>query len=223
MTKTTKTAAFERFVLSQDAIAKATAEYDAPDLVAKAKFELMAVFKANGIVAKYFTAPKGEDAKDNEWVSARNWLWGLAAHSVKIGGTRLDAEGMTKVFDTTVANAALICGATKGDWKNRINNQVGDKWGKKVFGEAMKAEEAQAAKEAQAQAAQAEEAQAVPAEQAQKVLLEENKTWFFNKLNELNRRTHKEAGAHIDGNLAELQKLIAACAAQVGIKLKAVN
>ena len=216
---TKKTAAFERFAVSANAIATAIAEFDAPRIVIDAKAALLAIFRDNGIEAKHFTAPKGDNAQDNEWVSARAWLWNLAAYAVKCEGVRLDAEGVAKLFDESVANAALICGQSKSVWKNRINNQVGDKWGKKVFGEAVRAE-SKAAEAAQAEGAEKVE---VSQDQKEKALLDENKTWFQDKLQGALNRTHKEVGAYIDGDMVELQRLIAACAAQVGVKLKAPN
>ena len=221
MANTKKSPAFERFAVSHDAIAIALREYEAPNVVLAAKADLMALFKANGIEAHHFMAPKLESEKtDNEWIAARDWLWKLAANVVLIDGVRLDAEGVAKVFDDSVGNAAMICGAQKAGvaavkgrtWKNRINNQVGDKWGKNVFGAALAAEEKAAL------AAEAANATPVELSDEQKAvaLLEENQTWFNTKLNELFRRTHKEAGAFIEGDMTALQAAIAAAAAEVG-------
>ena len=225
MANTKKSPAFERFAVSHDAIAIALREYDAPNVVLAAKADLMALFKANGIEAHHFMAPKLESEKtDNEWIAARDWLWKLAANVVSIDGVRLDAEGVVKVFDDSVGNAAMICGAQKAGvaavkgrtWKNRINNQVGDKWGKNVFGAALAAE----AKAALA----AEVANASPAEmteeQKDRALLDENKTWFQNELQKLLNRTQKEVGAYIDGNMQEVIDAIHTISAEVGVDLK---
>jgi len=206
--------AVERFVITQNDIAIAQVEVDAPAYVAQAKAALLALFKAHKIESFHFTAPKLEAEKaDNEWVAARDFLWRLAAPVISVEGVKLDAEGVAAVFNPALTNAALICGKKKGDWKNRINNQVGTKWGKNVVGAALAAE-AKAAEEAAAAAAGP--APEPTAEEKQAALTAENQAWFQDKLQALFNRTFKEVGGLIDGDIAEVQNAIRTIAKEVG-------
>lgn len=210
--------AIERFVITPEAIAIAQVEVDAPAYVEQAKAALLALFKAHKVDPLFFTAPKSEMEKaDNEWVAARDWLWRLAAPVVSVEGVKLDAEGVEAVFNPALTNAALICGKKKGDWKNRINNQVGTKWGKNVVGAALAAEQ-KAAEEAAAKAAGP--APEPTAEEKQKALTAENQAWFEGKLQALFNRTFKEVGGLIDGDIAVVQTAIRTIVKEVGgIKL----
>ena len=206
--------AIERFIVTPEAIATAQAEVDAPNVVIEAKAALMTLFRAHKIEAFHFGAPAlASEKADNEWVAARDWLWRLAAPVVTVEGVKLDAEGVAAVFNPALTNAALICGKKKGDWKNRINNQVGTKWGKNVFGATLVAEEKAAAKAAAEAAGPAPEP---TAEEKQAALTKENQAWFEDKLQVLFNRSFKEIGGMVDGDIATIQNAIRTIAKEVG-------
>lgn len=216
--------AVERFMVSTDALAIALKYEGDVVKLETSKAALVKLFRDHNIAEKHFGAAK---AGDNEHVSARHFLYSLAAHAVKIDGKMLNAAGIAAFFDDTVPSNRIINGAPKGgkveggrSWNNRISNKVGTQW-RKLFIDAAKADEA-AALAAQAAADLAAGIKPAEASDAEKKKAAEEKcaNFWSGLLQRAYNKTFAEDGAHIIGDMTALQDAIKACAKETGAKLK---